>query len=149
MIDRQLDSIESSDYERLATRRAKSILSRYLRLSQIELLQSPLHETAPHLAHVVNTALREHDLMASEADDLDEAGIIVSANDQDGNRMYLVAEISPTISDSDIEDARRRARIVQRITRTPSTAAVIETAAPDERRQRAEADGVVMLTLQP
>ena len=93
MIDRLLDSIESSNYERMAARRAKSILSRYLHLSQIELLQSPLHESAPHLVEIVNDALRTHKLMASEADDLDEAGIIVSANDHEGNHVQIVPSL--------------------------------------------------------
>ena len=76
-LDGRVANTTGSDYERSATRRVPSLLSRYLRLSRIQALHSPLQETAPFLVEMINNALTAHDITDSEADDLEQADIIV------------------------------------------------------------------------
>ena len=147
-LDGRVANITGSDYERRATSRVPSLLSRYLRLSRIQALHSPLQETAPFLVGMINNALTAHDITDSEADDL-EADIIVSANNAAGDRTYLVAEASVTIDDTDIDRAHRRARILQSFAGRPVIPAVIGATASDANRQRATDANVHILTLQP
>ena len=147
-LDGRVANITGSDYERRATRRVPSLLSRYLRLSRIQVLHSPLQETAPFLVGMINNALTAHDITDSEADDL-EADIIVSANNAAGDRTYLVAEASITIDDTNIDRAHRRAQILQSFAGRPVIPAVIGATASDANRQRATDANVHILTLQP
>ncbi len=126
-----------------------SLLSRYLRLSRIQTLHSPLQETAPFLVEMINKALTAHDITDIEADDLEQADIIVSANNGAGDRTYLVAEASVTIDDTDIDRAHRRAGILQSFAGRPVIPAVIGATASDATRQRATDANVHILTLQP
>ena len=148
-LDGRVANITGSDYERRATRRVPSLLSRYLRLSRIQALHSPLQETAPFLLGMINNALTAHDIADSEADDLEQADIIVSANNAAGDRTYLVAEASVTIDDTDIDRAHRRAGILQSFAGRPVIPAVIGATASDANRQRATDANVHILTLQP
>ena len=148
-LDGRVANITGSDYERRATRRVSSLLSRYLRLSRIQALHSPLQETAPFLVGMINNALTAHDITNSEADDLEQADIIVSANNAAGDRTYLVAEASVTIDDTDIDRAHRRAQILQSFAGRPVIPAVIGATASDANRQRATDANVHILTLQP
>ena len=90
-LDSRVANITGSDYERSATRRVPSLLSRYLRLSRIQALHSPLQETAPFLVEMINKALTAHDITDHEADDLEQADIIVYAHNAEGAHTYLVA----------------------------------------------------------
>ena len=65
-LDGRVANTTGSDYERRATRRVPSLLSRYLRLSRIQALHSPLQETAPFLVEMINNALTAHDITDSE-----------------------------------------------------------------------------------
>ena len=136
-LDGRVANITGSDYERRATRRAPSLLSRYLRLSRIQTLHSPLQETAPFLVEMINKALTAHDITDHEADDLEQADIIVYAHNADGTHTYLVAEASVTIDDTDIDRAHRRAQILQSFAGRPVIRAVIGATASDANRQRA------------
>ena len=148
-LDGRIANITGSDYQRRATRRMPSLLSRHLRLSRIQALHSPLQKTAPYLDEMINNALTTHQITDSEADDLEQADIIVLANNAAGDRTYLVAEASVTIDDADIDRAHRRAGILQNFTRRPVISAVIGTTASDANRQRATDANVHILTLQP
>ena len=147
-LDGRVANVTGSDYERKAARRSASLLSRYLRLNEIQLLHSPLHETATYLVEMVNNALLKSEITTGEADDLDQADIIVSANDTEGNHTYLVAEASITIDDSDIDRAHRRALILQNVAGRPVIPAVIGANASDANRQRAADVNVAILILQ-
>ena len=146
-LDGRVSNITGSDYERKATRRTSNLLSRYLRLEQIQVIHSPLQETASYLVQVVNDALKADTITTEQADDLDQADIIVLAKDPDGKPTHLVAEASVTIDESDIDRAYQRAQVLQRITESPAIAAVIGTAISDANRQRAAGTNVVILTL--
>ena len=98
---------------------------------------------------MINNALTAHDITDSEADDLGQTNIIVSANNDAGDRTYLVAEASVTIDDTDIDRAHRRAGILQSSARRPVIPAVIGDTASDDNRQRAADANVHILTLQP
>ena len=146
-LDGRVSNITGSDYERKATRRTPNLLSRYLHLGQIQVIHSPLQETAPYLVQVVNDAMEADTITAEQADDLDQADIIVLAKDPDNKPTHLVAEASVTIDETDIDRAYQRARMLQRITESPAIAAVIGTAISDANRQRAADTNVVILTL--
>ena len=144
-LDGRVANITGSDYERRATRRVPSLLSRYLRLSRIQALHSPLQETAPFLVEMINNALTAHDITDSEANDLEEADIIVSANNAAGDSTYLVAEVSITIHDHDVDRARERADILAKVAVAEVRAAVIGTDISEANRERAESSNVGVL----
>ena len=148
-LDGRVANVTGSDYERRATRRVPSLLSRYLRLSRIQALHSPLQETAPFLVEMINNALTAQHITDHEADDLEQADIIVSANNADGDRTYLVAEASVTTDDTDIDRAHRRAGILQSFAGRRVIPAAIGATASDANRQRPTDANVHILTLQP
>ena len=57
-LDGRVANVTGSDYERRTTRRVPSLLSRYLRLSRIHALYSPLQENASFLVEMINNARR-------------------------------------------------------------------------------------------
>ena len=148
-LDGRVANTTGSDYERRATRCVPSLLSRYLRLSRIQALHSSLQETAPFLVEMINKALTAHDITDHEADDLEQAGIIVSAHNVDGAHTYLVTEASVTIDDTDIDRAHRRAQMLQSFAGRLVIPAVIGATPSDANRQRAADANVHILTLQP
>ena len=70
-LDGRVSHTIGPDYERNAARRAPRLLSRYLRLSRIQVLHSPLQETAPYLVEMIDNALQSHEITDDEADDLE------------------------------------------------------------------------------
>ena len=148
-VDGRVANLTGTDYERKAARRIQSLLSRYMRLTRIQVLHSPAHETADYLVSTLNGAMDTGRVSAEEADDLEQADIIVMTDDPDGSKRYIVAEASVTINDSDVDRADRRAHTLATATGTPTTAAVIGSAISDTNRRRAGESNVIILTLQP
>ena len=148
-VDGRVANLTGTDYERKAARRIQSLLSRYMRLTRIQVLHSPAHETADYLVSTLNGAMDTGRVSAEEADDLEQADIIVMTDDPEGSKRYIVAEASVTINDSDVDRADRRAHTLATATGTPTTAAVIGSAISDTNRRRAGESNVIILTLQP
>ena len=61
-------------------------------------------------------AAERGDITWDEADDIVKADVIVSATDQDGAQLYVLAEISITVQDKDRARARRRAGLLEKAT---------------------------------
>ena len=70
-------------------------------------------------------AAERGDITWEEADDLVLADVIVSATDQDGAAVYVVAEISITVQDRDRVRAQRRAALLEKATGVPTIPVVI------------------------
>ena len=72
-----------------------------------------------------NSPAERRTITWEESDKLALADVIISAADQDGREIYIVAEISGTVQEKDREKALERARILEKATKVTTIAAVI------------------------
>ena len=96
---------------------------------------------APQFNSVLQRALSDGSITREQAMDLCNADLIISGDDN----QHLVAEISITVSTTDIERAVRRAGIMKTATNGVCTPAIIAQNVPEPQSAEAEADGVAAM----
>jgi hypothetical protein len=113
------------DYEGTAVRLADRLVRRNLDLANATVVMNAKgYDKTPALA-VVDQAVATGLITWDEADDLAEADVIISATDQDGGQLYVVAEISITVQERDRVRAIQRASALERATGVTAIPAVI------------------------
>lgn len=96
---------------------------------------------APQFNSVLQQALSNDAITKEQAMDLCNADLIISGDDN----QHLVAEISITVSATDIERAVRRAGIMQTATNGVCTPAIIAQSIPASQSAEAAANGVAAM----
>ena len=146
-MDGQLSNLTGTSYERKIAKRAARTVRRYLDVRNAELVYSLANPESPHLSDLLYQATEDGVISDEQANDLEDADLILLGRSPDGEPTYVVVEVSITVDDSDIDRAARRARVVHTASGIPAQAAVIGTAISDANRQRADADGVAYITM--
>ena len=134
----QLNNLNGTDYERRIVRRSRGIVERQLGIRQAQLLQAvtvPDNTTVPNL---LRNAVAGGAISGEQEEDVDDADIILFGNTSDGSDSYVVAEVSITIDDHDVDRAYRRAAVLHTASGVPAKAAVIGAQISDANRERAE-----------
>ena len=134
----QLNNLNGTDYERRIVRRSRGIVERQLGIRQAQLLQAvtvPDNTTVPNL---LRNAVVGGAISGEQEEDVDDADIILFGNTSDGSDSYVVAEVSITIDDHDVDRAYRRAAVLHTASGVPAKAAVIGAQISDANRERAE-----------
>ena len=134
----QLNNLNGTDYERRIVRRSRGIVERQLGIRQAQLLQAvtvPDNTTVPNL---LRNAVAGGAISGEQEEDVDDADIILFGNTSDGSDSYVVAEVSITIDDHDVDRAYRRAAVLHAASGVPAKAAVIGAQISDANRERAE-----------
>ena len=141
----QLNNLTGTDYERRIVRRSRGIVQRHLGIRQVQLLQAisvPDNTAVPNL---LNDAMESGAISHEQADDVDDADIILFGNASDGLDFYVVAEVSITIDDHDVDRAYRRAALLSAASGTQARAAVIGTRISNANRDRANSLDVAVV----
>ena len=146
-IEGALGNLTGSAYENRAAHIAPRLLARYLRMRRTQVLQAPNANTRAHLDDMVNESVIEGTISDQQAQKLERAGIIVMANDNENQTVYVVIEASATVDDTDIDRAHERALIMGRLTSMAVRAAVIGQDISPSNRQRADELGVTFMPL--
>ena len=143
----QLNNLTGTDYERRAVRRAPRLVRRYLGVQNAEVLVAINRQNGRTITDLVNNAAMAGTITEDDADDLDRADIILQGNAPDGDGVYVVAEVSITIDETDVDRASQRARILHNASGATAHAAVIGTSISDANRERADSSRVTFITL--
>ena len=143
----QLSNLTGTAYERKVARRAASAVRRYLDIRNAELVYSLSNPENPHLSNLLYEATEAHVISDEQANDLEDTDLILLGRNPDGEPIYIVAEVSITIDDSDVDRAAQRARALQTASGVATRAAVIGTAISDANRQRADQSGVAVIIM--
>ena len=143
----QLSNLTGTAYERKVARRAANAVRRYLDVRDAELVYSLATLESSHLSNLLYQAAEARLISDEQANDLEDADLILMGRRSNGEPTYVVAEISITIDDSDVDRAARRARAVQTASGVTTQALVIGTAISDANRQRAVQSGVTVIIM--
>ena len=143
----QLNNITGTDYERQAVRRAPRLVRRYLGIQNVEVLIAINRQNGRAITDLVNNAAMAGAITEDDADDLDRADIILQGNSPDGDGVYVVAEVSITVDDADVDRASQRARILHDASGVTTHAAVIGASISDANRERALSSHVTFIAL--
>ncbi len=143
----QLNNLTGTDYERLAVRRAPRLVRRHLGVQNAEVMMAINRQNGRTITDLINEAAQTRAITEDDADDLDRADIILQGNSLEGDGVYVVAEVSITIDETDVDRAHQRARILRNASRAVAHAAVIGTSISDANRERARSSRVTVITL--
>ena len=153
-MDARFDSLEGnmsnlmgSDYERKAVRRVRQLVRRHLRINNGEILIAINRQNGRIINEIIDRA-EEMDLITEyEADDFNEADIILQGQSIDDQDVYVVGEISITVGDDDVDRAHRRAQVLARASGAPARPVVIGSSISPANQDRADALQVSMIYL--
>ena len=143
----QLGNLTGTSYERKIAKRAARTVRSYLDVRDAELVYSLANPENPHLSNLLYQATEARLISDEQANDLDDADLILLGQRPTNEPIYVVAEISITIDDSDVDRAARRARALQTASSIATQAVVIGTVISDANRQRAAQSGVAVIII--
>jgi uncharacterized protein (UPF0335 family) len=110
----QLGNIIGSDYERQAARLAGRRMRQQFGLSRIEMLQAITVPDKLELTNLLDRANETGAISQEEADDMELADLALRGLEPGGREVHVVAEVSLTVQDQDVQRAARRAAIMAR-----------------------------------
>ena len=116
LISGQLDSLIESDYESKAIEQSRRMVRGQLDLDKATVIFATRWDASEFEADVLMPAIRDGRITRQEAEQVEAADSIVRCEDQDGNVVCAVIEISVTIQDDDRSRAAERAQIFNRAT---------------------------------
>ena len=140
----QLNNLTGTDYERRMVRRSRNIVQRYLGIRQAQLLQAisiPDNTSIPNLLY---DAMGSGVISQEQVNDVDDADLVLFGSSADGSESYVLAEVSITIDDSDIDRTHRRAAALNTASGVPARAVVIGAQISDVNRERADSLNVAV-----
>ena len=141
-LDGNMNRLIGSDYERKAARRASRLAQRNLSLRDLHVIYAITTPDSNRLPELLDRAVAAGRIDADEADDLENADVILAGPDH-----YVVAETSVTVDRNDVMRARNRADLLARATATSVRATVIGAQALDSAVQDAAANDVAIMIL--
>ena len=141
-LEGNMNRLIGSDYERKAARRASRLAQRHLALRDMHVIYAITTPDSNRLPELLDRAVAAGRIGADEADDLENADVILAGPDQ-----YVVAETSVTVDRNDVIRARNRADLLARATAASVKATVIGAQALDAAVQDAAANDVEIMIL--
>ena len=148
-IDARLDRLEGNmnrligtDYELKAARRASRRANRYLGMGDMRVIYAVTMPDNNQFPEILDNAIRAGRMDESEADDLEEVDIVMR-----GPGGYVVAEVSVTLDETDVQRARERAGLLSKAITEPVRAIVIGARALDVAYQLAATHNVAIMIL--
>ena len=141
----QLNNLTGNDYERWIARLSATIVRRHLNLRHARLLQAITKPDNESIADLANAAAMQGGITDDDAEDLIRADLVLLDTASTPEPVYVVAEVSLTLDDHDVDRAARRARILRNASGNDARPVVIGTGISDANRQRAEDSGVTVI----
>ena len=108
----QLANLIGHDYETQAIEGSRRLVRRHLGMERATILYASKQSAAPEFENaVLIPAIRDGRISRQQADQLEEADCIIRCEDERGNVVCAVVEISVTVQDRDRSRAAERAGI--------------------------------------
>ena len=129
----QIANLAGSDYESKAIEQSRRLIRRNLAMVKATVIHASRWESQTFEENMLLPAIADGSINRQQADQLEDADSIIRCEDQDGNIVHAVAEISITVQDTDRRRAAERAEILAAVTGTPAVPFVVgqEEAPPD------------------
>ncbi len=143
----QLSNLTGTEYERRAIRRAPRLVRRHLGAPNAEALVAINRQNGRAITDLVNNVVMAGAVTEDDADDLDRADIILRGNSPEGDGVHVVAEVSITVADTDVDRAGQRAPILHHASGATTHAAVIGASISDANRERARGSQATVIAL--
>ncbi len=108
----QISNLMGHDYEARAIERSRRMVRRYLGMERAIVLHASEQSSAPEFEReILVPAIRAGRISRQQADELEDADCIIRCEDEQGNVVCGVVEISVTVQDHDRSRAVERAEI--------------------------------------
>ena len=108
----QISNLMGHDYEARAIERSRRMVRRYLGMERAIVLHASEQSSAPEFENeILVPAIRAGRISRQQADELEDADCIIRCEDEQGNVVCGVVEISVTVQDHDRSRAVERAEI--------------------------------------
>ncbi len=120
-----VSNMMGTGYEGTAARVADRLVRRELGLTRPTVVMRGRGNTATPPIPEIDQGAEAGNITWSESDDLAMADVIVRATGQDGETVYVVAEISITVQERDRVRAQRRAALLEKATGVAAIPVVI------------------------
>ena len=141
----ELSNLSGSQFQRHVTEIGRRLVRRNMGFQNVRLLHGDItfgQRMADDIAEEAENAGR---ITMDEGDALVMADIIFIAEDEAGQPVQVLLEISLTVQQHDIERAETRAGILERATGIRTLAGVVGESIPEEERTRAQGRGVACM----
>ncbi len=144
-IEGQLGNLNGWRLESDVHKNISSIVYRYLMLEGAYVLKSGILPQTNELDSILRQARIDGRISREQIIDLVETDIIVIAEDDDGQKRVIVAEVSQTLADSDITRAAQRAGIMGVAMETDYIPVAIAPTVAPQQRELAASQGVTIV----
>ena len=114
----QIANLSGSDYESKAIEQSRRLIRRNLAMVKATVIHASRWEAQTFEENMLLPAIAEGRISQQHAEQLEEADSIIRCEDQDGNVVHALAEISITVQDTDRRRASERAEILATVTGT-------------------------------
>ncbi len=112
----QIANLTGSDYESKAIEQSRRMIRRHLGMQRATLVYASRQDSSQFEEDVLVPAIDDGRINRQQADQLEEADSIIRCQDQQGNIVCAVVEISVTVQDHDRSRAAERAEFFRRAT---------------------------------
>lgn len=145
----QLNNLISSNYECWVARIIRYYTIRRLNLYNATVIYSiaaPNNNAVPQL---LDDAVSQGLITNEMGDDMAEADLVLSGNFRaaDGEFGYVLAEVSITVFEADVDRAQTRAHILAQASQLPVTAVVVGDTIPESTNEYAVRNGVTVVRI--
>ena len=121
----QIANLAGSDYESKAIEQSRRLIRRNLAMLKATVIHASRWESQTVEDTMLLPAIADGRINRQQADQLEDADVVIRCEDQDGNVVHAVAEISITVQDTDRQRAAERAEILAAVTGTPAVPFVV------------------------
>ena len=145
-INGRLDNGFGFNYELKTEKNIRSIAGQFLGLRSVRVLRGAQANQDSELADRTEAAAEQGGITWSENAELWQTDLIFTGRNREGNGPeYVVAEVSITAGDTNVNRASRRAEILSRVLERPAQAVVIAANIDAARNRLAGEKGVVLI----
>ncbi len=146
-IEGQLGNLNGWRLESDVHKNISSIVHRYLTLQGTYVLKSGILPQANELDNILRQSRADGRITRDQVQEVLDADIVVTAEDDDDRKHVIVAEVAYTLDDSDITRAAQRARIMADAMAIPGIAVAIAPRIAPQQRELATSEGVAIVQI--
>ena len=146
-IEGQLGNLNGWRLESDVHKNISSIVYRYLMLEGTYVLKSGILPQTNELDNILRQARRDGRITREQVQEVLDADIIVTAENDDDRKYVIVAEVAHTLDDSDITRAAQRSRIMADAMEIAGIAVAIAPRIAPQQRELAASEGVTIVEI--
>ena len=146
-IEGQLGNLNGWRLESDVHKNISSIVHRYLMLQGTYVLKSGILPQSNELDSILRQARTDGRITRDQVQEVLDADIIVTAEDDDGRKHVIVAEVAHTLDDSDIARAAQRSRTMGDAMEVAGVAVAIAPRIAPQLQELAASEGVTIVQI--